>query len=193
MKQRFLCCATSGVILLPNPLCLYAKVFFRSPIRYPPFKHENARFFIRTRCASSYSICFQSILTGVDSSHYAAVKTEAGDDGNGDEAAAGAAAGGGVPPVNGIPPMRVPVIAGNTLAWFLPNPRRGSEQVSFVEPGETEVGLGGGWGRASHHTRFFCCFSVYSIRSTFFERRLHFESIYENGITRSGARSGKRG
>jgi len=44
-------------------------------------------------------------------------------------------------PVNGLPPMRVPVIGGDTPGWFLPNPRRGLEQVSFIEPIDGNGGM----------------------------------------------------
>jgi hypothetical protein len=37
--------------------------------------------------------------------------------------------------------MRVPVIGGDTPGWFLPNPRRGLEQVSFIEPIDGNGGM----------------------------------------------------
>ena len=35
-----------------------------------------------------------------------------------------------VPPIDGLLPLRVPIIGGSTKGWMLPNARRGAEQVA---------------------------------------------------------------
>ena len=35
--------------------------------------------------------------------------------------------------IHGMPPVRIPVVGGETRAWFLPSPRRGEEKISFLE------------------------------------------------------------
>ena len=43
-----------------------------------------------------------------------------------------------VPPIDGLLPLRVPIIGGSTKGWMLPNARRGAEQVA-VEAAELEA------------------------------------------------------
>ena len=49
------------------------------------------------------------------------------------------AAGDGIPPVDGNPPCRVPIVGGTQPGWILPNARRGAERIAVCGEGGVVV------------------------------------------------------